>query len=76
METKTIVVEATEAKLIGQLMAGGVGQRVLGILYRTFADQLSYVQGDTHHTTFKEGQRSVVQFLTNAVKAAKAEEGR
>jgi hypothetical protein len=76
MEKKQIIVTADEAKLVGQLMAGEVGQRVLNLLHRTFADQLSYVQGDTHHTTFREGQRSVVQFLTNAVKAAKAEDGR
>lgn len=58
-----------EAEYLVNLLNGPPFKKGLKILNRLFAESLSYTQGDTHHTAFREGQRSVVDFLNNASKA-------
>ena len=70
---KVLVSEEMAIKL-GQYMAGAEGKKALSILNEIFGSRLSYTRGEPDHTNFLEGQRSVVQFIENAVKAAKAED--
>ena len=51
-------------KLFHRIFQGNVdGQKILDELSRLFYDRGSYVEGDPHGTTFKEGQRSGVAFI-------------
>jgi hypothetical protein len=68
------VISLDQAKVIGQVLGSSAGSKALKTLQKTFATNLSYTQGDTHHTAYKEGQRSVIHFLENAIKYAKAED--
>lgn len=74
-ETKVFASEK-EVLLVGQILSGKQNQKAINILENIFGSRLSYTRGDSHHTAFLEGQRSVIQFIKGAAKAAqrKAEE--
>jgi hypothetical protein len=41
----------------------GTGEKVLGELSALYYDRPSYTKGDHFETAYKEGQRSVVEFI-------------
>lgn len=52
------------------------GQRIMNELTKLFFDIQSYTQNDPYHTTFLEGQRSVVRhILLKIMNGAKQEQG-
>ena len=59
---------------IGKLFSTGRGKEVLETLSRVFYDTISFTPGDTHTTSFKEGQRDVVQVLRTFADIIKAQE--
>jgi len=58
--------EVTNIKI---LFASPDGQKVFETLETEFSDRSSYVAGDPHATSFKEGQRSVMLFLKDALES-------
>lgn len=76
MKVEKVVITEDDVKYVGQVMAKGPGEKVLGILNLTFGSRLSYTRGEPEHTAFLEGQKSVLQFIENAVKAVKKAEDR
>lgn len=59
---------------LGQLFNTPLGEECLDILNTTFYNTVSFTPGDTHTTSFKEGQRDIVQVLRNSAKAIKDRE--
>lgn len=66
------LIDEKEVILLGQVLENGPGKRVREILHKTFTERLSYTRGEPEHTAFLEGQKSVLQFIDNAVKAARS----
>lgn len=64
-------VDEQDVLMLGKVMNGEPGKKAREILHRTFAERLSYTRGEPEHTMFLEGQKSVIQFIENAVKAAR-----
>ncbi len=57
----------SDQEKIGKLFATGRGKEVLDILSKAYYNTISFTQGDTHTTAFREGQRDLVQlFRTRA----------
>ena len=54
-------------KDFADLFSTDTGKRVLDELKLAFWDRLSYVQGDTHETARREGQRDVYLRIANLV---------
>lgn len=54
---------------IGKLFNTPLGKDCLDVLNKTFYNTVSFTPGDTHTTSFKEGQRDLVQVIRNSAKA-------
>ena len=52
-----------ENELYSETFKTPPGEKVLLELTSLYYDRLSYTRGDTHETAFREGQRSVVEFI-------------
>jgi len=76
-QTEKVVVTQDDVRIVGQVLASPPGQKAKAVLARTFGSRLSYTRGEPEHTAFLEGQKSVIQFIENAVSAAvKAEDSK
>lgn len=52
---------------LGHLFDSPQGQDALELLAELYYDRPSYVPGDPHHTSFKEGQRDVVGYIKQCI---------
>ena len=52
-----------EPVLYKTLFTSDIGEKVLLELTALYYDRLSYTQGDQFETAFKEGQRSVIEYI-------------
>jgi len=43
------------------------GNKVLDYMKKKYYEQPSYTQGDTHHTAYLEGQRSLMRYILNVL---------
>jgi hypothetical protein len=68
------LISEEDVRLLGNYFATVNGIKQREILYKTFGSRLSYTRGEPDHTSFLEGQKSVLQFIDNAVLAVTTEE--
>ena len=59
---------------IGKLFTTKRGSEVLDILNKVFYNTVSYTQGDTHTSAFRDGQRDLVQIFRTLAEVITSQE--